>query len=174
MHICITCSSINITLKFKVTGTLNLESPMVFPDDSDGKEFNCQCRRCGFDPWVGKILWRRKRQPSPVLLPGKSHGYRSLAGYSLWGHWRVERVFNMANYFSRHFLQVIQILLSFFRKIPTSHWGIPTLNLVSHPHSGTRKRNVSSTFLWKVSWTNQKGEFQNNACSCCRELCKQS
>ena len=45
-----------------------------------------QCRRPGFDPWVGKILWRRKRQSTPVLLPGKSHGQRSLVGYSPWGH----------------------------------------------------------------------------------------
>ena len=36
----------------------------------------------GFDPWVGKILWRRKWQPTPVLLPGKSHGWKSLVGYS--------------------------------------------------------------------------------------------
>ena len=41
-----------------------------------------QCRRPGFDPWVGKILWRRKWQPTPVFLPGESHGQRSLAGYS--------------------------------------------------------------------------------------------
>ena len=38
-----------------------------------------------FDPWVGKILWRRKWQPTPVFLPGKSHGQRSLVGYSPWG-----------------------------------------------------------------------------------------
>ena len=41
-----------------------------------------QCRRCGFDPWVGKIPWRRKWRPTPVLLPGKFHGLRSLVGYS--------------------------------------------------------------------------------------------
>ena len=35
--------------------------------------------------WVGKIPWRRKWQPTPVLLPGKSHGWRSLVGYSPWG-----------------------------------------------------------------------------------------
>ena len=45
-----------------------------------GKESACQFRRCGFDPWVGKIPWRRKWQPTPVFLPGKSHGQRSLAG----------------------------------------------------------------------------------------------
>ena len=38
--------------------------------------------RCGFDPWVRKIPWRRKWQPTPVFLPGESHGQRSLAGYS--------------------------------------------------------------------------------------------
>ena len=39
-----------------------------------GKESACQCRRCGFNPWVRKIPWRRKGQPTPVFLPGKSHG----------------------------------------------------------------------------------------------------
>ena len=39
----------------------------------------------GFDPWVRKIPWRRKQQPTPVLLPGKFHGWRSLMGYSAWG-----------------------------------------------------------------------------------------
>ena len=42
-------------------------------------------RETGFDPWVGKIPWRRKWQPTPVLLPGKSHGQRSLIDYSPWG-----------------------------------------------------------------------------------------
>ena len=48
------------------------------------KESTCQCRRFGFDPWVGKIPQRRKWQPTPVSLPGESHGQRSLAGYSPW------------------------------------------------------------------------------------------
>ena len=39
-----------------------------------------------FDPGIGKIPWRRKWQPTPVSLPGKFHGQRSLAGYSPWGH----------------------------------------------------------------------------------------
>ena len=45
-----------------------------------------QCWRPGFNSWVGKIIWRRKWQPTPVLLPGKSHGWRSLVGYSPWVH----------------------------------------------------------------------------------------
>ena len=44
-----------------------------------------QWGRPGFDPWVGKISWRRKWQPTPVLLPGKFHGRRNLVGYSPWG-----------------------------------------------------------------------------------------
>ena len=50
-----------------------------------GKESTCQCRKHGFDPWVGKIPWRRKWQPIPVFLPGEFHGHRSLVGYSPWG-----------------------------------------------------------------------------------------
>ena len=46
-----------------------------------GKETTCQCRRCGFYSWVGKIPWRSKQQPTPVFLPGKSHGQRSLADH---------------------------------------------------------------------------------------------
>ena len=42
-------------------------------------------RRCGFDPRVRKIPWRRKWQPIPVFLSRKFHGQRSLEGYSLWG-----------------------------------------------------------------------------------------
>ena len=38
-----------------------------------------------FDPWVQKIPWRRKGQPTPVFLPGKSHGQQSLVAYSPWG-----------------------------------------------------------------------------------------
>ena len=53
-----------------------------------GKDYSCQCRRLkrlGFNPWVRKIPWRRKWQPTPVSLPGKSHAQKSLAGHSPWG-----------------------------------------------------------------------------------------
>ena len=50
--------------------------PLISCRGSDGEEF--QCRRLGLDPWVGKIPWRRKWQPTPILLPGESHGQRIL------------------------------------------------------------------------------------------------
>ena len=43
-----------------------------------------QCRRPGFDPWVGKIPWRRGWLPTPIFLAGESHGQRCLIGYSPW------------------------------------------------------------------------------------------
>ena len=57
-----------------------------FPGGASGKESACQCmrhRRRGFCPWIGKMPWDRKWEPTPVFLLGKSHGQRSLAGYSL-------------------------------------------------------------------------------------------
>ena len=56
-----------------------------FPGGLNGQE----CRRHVFDSWVEMIPWRRKWQPTPVFLPGKSHGQRSLVGYSPWGRERV-------------------------------------------------------------------------------------
>ena len=44
---------------------------------------NARHKRCGFDPWVRKIPWRRAQQPTPVFLPGEAHGQRSLVGYIL-------------------------------------------------------------------------------------------
>ena len=61
----------------------------IFPGGTGGKEPACQCRRCKrcrFDPWVGKIPWSRKWQPTPAFLPKESHGQSSLEGYSPQGH----------------------------------------------------------------------------------------
>ena len=55
-------------------------------DGARGKEPTCQCRRLGFDPWVGKIPWRRARQLIAVFLPREFHGQRSLVDYSPQGH----------------------------------------------------------------------------------------
>ena len=51
-----------------------------------GPTCQCRCKRCRFNPWVGKIPWRKEWQPTPVFLPGESHGQRSLEGYSPQGH----------------------------------------------------------------------------------------
>ena len=77
---------------------------MGFPGGTSGKEHTCQCRRhkrCGFSPWVGKILWRRAWQPLPVFLPGESYGQRSLGSYSPWGSKELDLTIN-----SMHVLNV--------------------------------------------------------------------
>ena len=65
-----------------------------------GKESACWCRRCSFNPSLGKIPWRRKWQHTPVFLPGKSHIQKRLAGYSLWGHKELD----MTEWLSAHTL----------------------------------------------------------------------
>ena len=50
---------------------VNTICELVFPGGASGKKSACQCRRhkkCGFDPWLGKIPWSRKWQPTPVFL----------------------------------------------------------------------------------------------------------
>ena len=56
-----------------------------FPDGSDGEESAYNAGDLGFDPWVGKVPWRRERLPTPVFLLGELNGQRSPAGYSPWG-----------------------------------------------------------------------------------------
>ena len=71
------------------------------------------CRKRGFDPGVGKIPWRRKWQPTLVFLPGKSHGQRSLVGYSAWGPKELdttEYTYAHTNYPSAHDPSLFPIL----------------------------------------------------------------
>ena len=80
------CSMPGLPVQHQLTG---LGAPILqygLPWSLSDKESTCQCRRCGFDPRVGKVPWRRKWQSTPIFLPGKSHGQRSLAGYSPQGH----------------------------------------------------------------------------------------
>ena len=62
-----------------------------FPGSSDGKESACKAGDLGSIPGLGRFPWRRVWQPTPVFLPGEFHGKRSLAGYSPWGHKKLDR-----------------------------------------------------------------------------------
>ena len=67
---------------------MTLKLKMDYSGGVSCKESTCQCRRCkllAFDPWVGKIPWSRKWQPTPIFLPGKFHRQRRLVSYSPWG-----------------------------------------------------------------------------------------
>ena len=76
-----------------------------FPWQLRGKESSCQFRRCGLDPWIGKIPWKRKWQTIPLFLPGKFHGQRSLVGYNSWGRKRVRH--NLATKQQQHSVNIV-------------------------------------------------------------------
>ena len=107
-----------------------------------GKESACQCRRCWFDPWSGKISWRWKWQPIPIFLPWKLHGQRGLADTSPWGHKRVG-----------HDLATKQLCHNSLNSMYTQWFRIDSSNFQTHI-----KRNCSggcekcSKILW---FTNQ-------------------
>ena len=80
-----------------LTSCQPLSSLEGFPSGAGGEGPTCQHRRlkrCGFDPWVRKLSWRREWHPTPVFLPGKSHGQRSLAGYHPWSHKELDMAYH--------------------------------------------------------------------------------
>ena len=85
----------------------------TFPGGLSGKESTCQCRRYEFSPWVRKIPWRRKWQSTPVILPGKSHGQRSLAGYIPWVHSESDRNERLCAHTHTTMINTFLILLPF-------------------------------------------------------------
>ena len=93
---------------------------MGYPGGSDGKNVCLQCWRPRFDPWVRKIPWKRKWQPTPVLLPGKFHGQRSLVGYSSWGHRVGHDWATSLSFFHTHWTE----RLGNGQASPSAGWGI--------------------------------------------------
>jgi len=64
-------------------------------------------RETWFNPWVGKIPWRRAWQPTPVFLPGEAHGQRSLTGHSPWGPKSQTRLSNEAQHSTNYNIKEI-------------------------------------------------------------------
>ena len=91
-----------------------------FPSGSDGKESTCQCR---FNPWVGKMPWRRVWQPTPIFLLGKSHGQNSLAGLQSMGLQRVKHDWATITFFFFHTLG-FELMLLFLKNNFIYYWFI--------------------------------------------------
>ena len=83
------CDTRALELRLSNCGPRHIESG--FTGGSDDKRICLPCWRPRFDPWIGKIPWRRAWQPTPVFLPGESHGPRSLVGYGPWGRQESNR-----------------------------------------------------------------------------------
>ena len=75
--------------------------------------FPNQCGRPGFDPWVWKIPWRRKWQPTPVFLPEESQGRRSLVGYSPQGCKELDTM-GWFHFTSLHVVSLPKSLMTWF------------------------------------------------------------
>ena len=105
-------------------------TPLVvqgFPQWLRGKQPTCQCRRLRLRPWVGKIPWRRKWPPTPVLLPGNSHGQRCLAGLQSMGSQRVRRDLSTK--------QQQQLVVQWLRLLVSSTGGLSSI-----PDQGTKSQ----------------------------------
>ena len=90
-----------------------------------------QCGRPGFDPWVGRIPWRRQWQSTPALLPGESNGRRSLIGYSLWGRKESDSTEGLHFHFllmKRSWLTVFLFFSSLWKCYLNAFW--PSLSLL--------------------------------------------
>ena len=107
-------------------------------------------RRCRFDPWVGKISWRRKWQPTPVFLPGKSYGQRSLAGYSPWGH--KEFVMTEA---TEHIVLWASLVAQLVKNLPAMQetW-VQSLGWEDLLEKGTATH--SSILAWRIPWDHKE------------------
>ena len=88
---------------------------LLFPDGSDSKICACNVG-IWVSPWIGKIPWRRGRQPTPVFLPGKSHGQRSLVGYNPNGHKKLDTTEAIEH--TRTHAQVLKKLLNWLNLQP--------------------------------------------------------
>ena len=109
---------------------------MGLPRWRSGKESTCQCRRrkrCGLNPCIRKMPWRRKWQPTPVFLPGDSHGQRNLAGYSPWGHKESDTTEDSDLDLNIHLYREIAIFMKTMYKTFFAIWN-HTFNLLSWKH----------------------------------------
>ena len=111
-----------------------------------GKESACQCGRCGFSPWVRKIPWRREWQPTPVFAPVKSHGWRSLAGYSPWASQESDTTERLRTH---HYL---------WYWVTPPALGQPPSVCPSHPHSPAPKYTLPKA-LSPGKWTQYSGSL---------------
>ena len=109
-------------------------------------------RRLMFSLWVVKIPWRREWLPTPVLLPGESHGQRSLAGYSPWGCKEFDTTEELMCLFWSIF-RFTEIQLIQYREFPYTLYPVTASHIINILHlSGTLIKTKKSPLLLKIPW----------------------
>ena len=108
-----------------------------FPGSSGVKRVCLQCWRARLNPWVGKILWRRKWQTTPLFLPGEFHGQRSLLGYTVHGVTKRQTLLK----------QLIhpQLAYTFSPAFPFSSLGTRVAEMLSVSHFDSERLAVGIT-----------------------------
>ena len=140
-----------------------------FPGGSDGKASAQNAGDQGSIPRSGRSPWRRKWQPTPLLLHRKFHGWRSLVGYSPWGR----RESDMTERLQFHHLSNLQI------KTLLTLWGFPCGSVVKNPPAMQEPQETwvqslgredpleksmaiqSSILAWRIPWTEEPGGLQS-------------
>ena len=116
------------------------------------REPACQYRRQkrqGFSAWVRKIFWSRKQQPTPVFLPGKSQGQKSLVGYSPWGHKELAENTHFASLVAQSVKNLPAMQETWVRSLGQE---IPLeKEMAAH----------SSILAWRIPWTEEPGGLQS-------------
>ena len=132
-----------------------------------------------FDPWVGKIPWKRKWQPTPVLLPRESHGQRSLVGYSLWGRqesntsWVTETIYMTCIHFLRSCFQFAYNLKRKKKVLPMIMVKIENEYYIK-PQSVQFSRSVLSNSLWPHGLQHDRLSYPSPTPGACSNSCPSS
>ena len=114
------------------------------------KKICLQCSRPRFDPWVGKIPWRRKWRPTPISLPGEFHGQKNLAGCSPWGYTELD----MTKGLTLSFFHLIGVCTEYLRYTSAGNsrvfknmeWSLTAILEVRGRQVNSYKSHVASTF----------------------------
>ena len=134
----------------------------------NGKEPACQwrrCKRCWFDPWVEKIPCRRKWQPTPLFLPGKSHGQRNQVGYSPWAckevdtaeHWiHTHSHTHTHTHTHTHLLPNAQVLLQDYKP------SVPKESSLTQFLGWSRENILSTHRVWWEEFRRSPSSLKNH------------
>ena len=106
-------------------------------------------KKRGFDPWVGKILWWRKWAPTPIFLPGKSHGQRGLVDYSPWCHKESDTT------------ERLTLLLSFYRWLKRQRIYLSAMRETWVWSLEKEMATHSSSLVWEIPWMEDPGRLQS-------------
>ena len=155
---------------------------MLFPGGSDGfiAKNPSAMQEVWFDPWVMKILLRRKWQSTPVFLPGKFHGQRSLVGYSPRGHKESDTTEQLTHTHSHFSLSVLSDLWRVPSALSNNDTVLQTLcvtdgiicgyrpPLIAEDPDAQRDEQICQGRKWKTSFQCRTGTSKSLLFSCAR------